>query len=73
MSTHPDELPLMESEPRCPFCTYHEDAKHPTKAPAAELIPAGTTVVYDGEHIPGPHFRRRCRYCGAQWPEGVDK
>lgn len=72
MRVHPSELPLVEDEPRCPSCTYHEDAKHPTKAPAAELIPAGAVAVYEGAgHVPGPHFRRRCRHCGAMWPEGV--
>lgn len=70
MSVHPDELPLIEREVRCVSCTHHEDTAHPTQEPATEFVPRGQSAVYEGAGVvKGPHFQRRCRYCGFRWPE----
>ncbi len=70
--TSPDELPVLDDAIRCMDCQRHEATPWPTSPPDTMLIPKGSSFTYEGAGtVPGPHFQRRCMYCGCVWPEGV--
>lgn len=72
MTVSPDELPLLGDNVRCTTCTHDSDTPWPTSPPETTFIVAGSSHTYDGAGtVPGPHFQRRCLYCGELWPEGV--
>ena len=70
--TDPEELPLYESVPRCMGCDYHDNVAWQGDNPYTDLVPRGQSMVYEGAgEVAGPHFCRRCQYCGFRWPEAL--
>lgn len=70
--TSPNELPVLDDSLRCVDCHHDRDTPWPTSPPETAFVPVGSSFTYEGAGtVPGPHFQKRCLYCGSVWPEGV--